>query len=31
MGEEFTKQVIRDWMFGKIADDYTLSKNISMT
>jgi hypothetical protein len=31
MGEEFTKQVIRDWMFGKITDDYTLSKNISMT
>ena len=31
MGEEFTKQVIRDWMFGKISDDYMLSKNVSMT
>lgn len=30
MGEEFTKQVIRDWMFGKITDDYMLSKNVSM-
>jgi hypothetical protein len=31
MGEEFTKQVIRDWMYGKITDDYRLSKNISMS
>jgi len=30
MGEEFTKQVIRDWMFGKIGDDYRLSKNVPM-
>ena len=27
MGEEFTKQVIRDWMFGKIADDYNAKSN----
>lgn len=27
--EEFTKQVIRDWMFGKISDDFQLSKNVS--
>ena len=30
MGEEFTKQVIRDWMFGNITDDYRLSKNVAM-
>jgi hypothetical protein len=30
MGEEFTKQVIRDWMFNKITDDYQLSKNVTM-
>jgi hypothetical protein len=30
MGEEFTKQVIRDWMYGKITDDYRLSKNTPM-
>jgi len=30
MGEEFTKQVIRDWMFGNITDDYSLSKNVAM-
>lgn len=30
MGEEFTKQVIRDWMFNKISEDYQLSKNVSM-
>jgi len=30
MGEEFTKQVIRDWMYGNITDDYRLSKNITM-
>jgi hypothetical protein len=30
MGEEFTKQVIRDWMYGKITDDYHLSKNTPM-
>jgi hypothetical protein len=26
---EFTKQVIRDWMFNKISDDYMLSKPIN--
>lgn len=30
MGDEFTKQVIRDWMFGNISDDYRLSKNVAM-
>lgn len=28
--EEFTKQVIRDWVDGKITDDYRLSKNVAM-
>jgi hypothetical protein len=28
--EEFTKQVIRDWVDGKITDDYRLSKNIGL-
>jgi hypothetical protein len=28
MGDEFTKQVISDWMFNKITDDYSLSKNV---
>lgn len=27
LGDEFTKQVIRDWMFGKIKDN-RLSKNV---
>lgn len=31
IGEEFTKQVIRDWISGSITDDYRLSKNISMS
>lgn len=30
MGDEFTKQVIRDWVDGKIGDDYRLSKNVTM-
>lgn len=30
MGDEFTKQVIRDWMYGNISDEYQLSKNVSM-
>jgi hypothetical protein len=30
VGEDFTKQVIRDWVFGKITDDYQLSKNVAM-
>jgi hypothetical protein len=28
--EDFTKQVIRDWVDGKITNDYRLSKNISL-
>lgn len=27
--EDFTKQVIKDWMFGKITDDFQLSKSVS--
>jgi hypothetical protein len=30
VGDEFTKQVIRDWVDGNISDDYRLSKNVSM-
>ena len=30
MGEEFTKQVIRDWMYNQISDEYDLTKNVSM-
>lgn len=30
MGEEFTKQVIRDWISNKITDDYKLSKNVAL-
>lgn len=30
MGEEFTKQVIRDWMYGNITDDHRLSKNVAL-
>lgn len=30
MGEEFIKQVIRDWVDGKITDDYRLSKNVPL-
>jgi hypothetical protein len=28
--DEFTKQVINDWVHGKIDDNYTLSKNIPL-
>lgn len=28
MGDEFTKQVIKDWVNGKITDNFTLSKNV---
>lgn len=28
--EEFTKQVVRDWMYGTISDDYRLTKNIAL-
>lgn len=30
MGEPFTQQVIRDWVDGKITDDFRLSKNIPL-
>jgi hypothetical protein len=30
MNEEFTKQVIRDWVSGNINDNYMLSKNIPL-
>jgi len=30
MGEEFTQQVIKDWVFGNIDDNYNLSKNMAM-
>jgi hypothetical protein len=30
MGDDFTKQVIRDWMYGNISDDFNLSKNVTM-
>lgn len=29
VGVEFIKQVISDWIFGRISDDYRLSKNVS--
>ena len=31
MGDDFTKQIIQDWMFNKISEDYQLSKNVSMS
>jgi hypothetical protein len=30
MNDEFIKQVISDWMFGRIDDNFTLSKNIAL-
>jgi len=30
LGEEFTKQMIRDWMYGNISDDFSLSKNVPL-
>lgn len=30
VNDEFIKQVIKDWMFGKISDDYGLSKNVPL-
>lgn len=29
-GDDFTQQVIRDWVDGKITDDYRLSKNVTL-
>ena len=31
VGDEFIKQVIRDWVYGKISDDNQLSKNVPMS
>ena len=31
MGDTFTKQVIQDWVDGKITDDYRLSKNVPLS
>jgi len=30
MGDDFIKQVIKDWVFGKIDDTNTLSKNVTL-
>ena len=30
VGEAFIQQVIKDWMYGKITDDYRLSKNVAL-
>ena len=30
LGEDFTQQVIRDWVDGKIGDNHMLSKNVSL-
>lgn len=30
VGDAFIKQVIQDWVDGKITDDYRLSKNIAL-
>ena len=30
LGEEFTKQVISDWMYGNISDNYMLTKNVPL-
>lgn len=30
VNDEFIKQVISDWMYGKIDDSFTLSKNIAL-
>jgi len=30
LSEVFTKQVIKDWVSGKISDNYTLSKHVPM-
>lgn len=31
VNDEFIKQVISDWMFNKITDNYGLSKNVSLS
>jgi phosphomannomutase len=30
MGDDFIKQVIRDWVHGEITDDFRLSKNVAL-
>lgn len=30
-GNDFTKQVITDWIYGNISDDYQLSKNVTLS
>jgi len=30
VGDDFTKQVIRDWVDGSITDDHRLSKNVAL-
>jgi len=29
-GDEFTKQVIRDWVSGSISEDYQLTRNVTI-
>lgn len=31
MSDDFTKQVVNDWVFNRITDDYRLSKNVAMS
>jgi len=31
VGEEFTKQIVRDWMYGGINNDFHLSKNVQVS
>lgn len=31
VGEAFIQQVIKDWMYGKITDDFRLSKNVPLS
>ncbi len=31
LGEKFIRQIILDWVNGKIGDDYSLSKNVSFS
>lgn len=31
VGDDFIKQLIKDWVYGKITDDFRLSKNVALT
>lgn len=31
VGDDFIKQVIKDWFFSKISDDHRLSKNVTIS